>query len=111
MQIKLFGAAKTVPGSCYSLKTKKDRILIDCGMFQGSKKLVKLNYKNFLFAPKTYKTLLLTHAHLDHCGRIPFLVKNGFKRWKTVWRVKAIEDFEKRQNSKHKARMRHTQSR
>jgi len=79
MQIKLFGAAKTVTGSCYSLVTGKDRILIDCGMFQGSKKETALNYGNFGFNPMDYSALLLTHAHLDHCGRIPKLVKEGFK--------------------------------
>ncbi|MBU1205098.1 MAG: MBL fold metallo-hydrolase [Nanoarchaeota archaeon] len=79
MQIKLFGAAKTVTGSCYSLVTGKDRILIDCGMFQGSKKEAALNYDKFGFNPWDYSALLLTHAHLDHCGRIPKLVKAGFK--------------------------------
>ena len=79
MQIKLFGAAKTVTGSCYSLVTGKDRILVDCGMFQGSKKETALNYENFGFNPNDYSALLLTHAHLDHCGRIPKLVKAGFK--------------------------------
>ena len=79
MEIRLFGAAKTVTGSCYSLITKNDKILIDCGMFQGPKKITKLNYDDFGFNPKDYKALLLTHAHLDHCGRIPKLVKQGFK--------------------------------
>ncbi len=79
MQIKLFGAAKTVTGSCYSLVTAKGSILIDCGMFQGSKKETALNYGRFGFNPKDYSVLLLTHAHLDHCGRIPKLVKAGFK--------------------------------
>ena len=79
MQIKLFGAAKTVTGSCYSLVTEKDKILIDCGMFQGSKKETALNYDKFGFNPMDYSALLLTHAHLDHCGRIPKLVKAGFK--------------------------------
>ncbi len=79
MQIKLFGAAKTVTGSCYSLITGKKRVLIDCGMFQGSKKLMKINYDKLPFNAKLYSALFLTHAHLDHCGRIPKLVKEGFK--------------------------------
>jgi metallo-beta-lactamase family protein len=79
MEIKLFGAAKTVTGSCYSLTSNKDKILVDCGMFQGGKDRVKLNYAEFSFAPKHYKALLLSHAHLDHCGRIPKLLKEGFK--------------------------------
>lgn len=79
MEVKLFGAAKTVTGSCYSIKANNDRILIDCGMFQGSKKLEKQNYDEFDFEIKQHKALLLTHAHLDHCGRIPKLVKDGFR--------------------------------
>ena len=75
MEIKPFGAAKVVTGSCYSLITKKDSILIDCGMFQGGKKTARLNYEDFGFDPKDYTSLILTHAHLDHCGRIPKLVK------------------------------------
>ena len=79
MEVKLFGAAKTVTGSCYSLTVESSRILVDCGMFQGGKKREKLNYEPFGFNPRHYKALLLTHAHLDHCGRIPKLVKEGFK--------------------------------
>ena len=79
MEIRFFGAAKTVTGSCYSLATGKKRILVDCGMFQGSKNLMKINYDRLPFNAKLYSALLLTHAHLDHCGRIPKLVKEGFK--------------------------------
>ncbi|MBU0615913.1 MAG: MBL fold metallo-hydrolase [Nanoarchaeota archaeon] len=79
MQIRLYGAAKVVTGSCYSVTVGKDKILVDCGMFQGSKELEKLNYDNPGFDPKTYKAIVLTHAHLDHCGRIPKIVKYGFK--------------------------------
>jgi len=79
MKIELFGAAKTVTGSCYSITTKECKILIDCGMFQGDKEETRLNFEKFGFNPKEYKALLLTHAHLDHCGRIPKLVKEGFK--------------------------------
>lgn len=79
MEIKVLGAAKEVTGSCYSLTSEEDQILVDCGMFQGSKDLERLNYEKFGFSPKKYKALILTHAHLDHCGRIPLLVKNGFR--------------------------------
>jgi len=79
MEIKVFGAAKEVTGSCYSLTAENEQILIDCGMFQGGKDLERLNYEKFGFSPRKYKALLLTHAHLDHCGRIPLLVKLGFR--------------------------------
>lgn len=79
MEVKILGAAKTVTGSCYSISLDEENILVDCGMFQGSKDLEKLNYEKFEFNPRKYTALALTHAHLDHCGRIPLLVKNGFR--------------------------------
>ena len=81
MELKFLGAAKEVTGSCYSLETKnkEDKILIDCGMFQGGKDMERLNYENFDFDPREFSAMILTHAHLDHCGRIPKLVKFGFK--------------------------------
>jgi metallo-beta-lactamase family protein len=91
MQIQMFGAAKRVTGSCYSLTVGTDKILIDCGMFQGNKQTEKLNYENFQFDPKEYKALILTHAHLDHCGRIPKLIKNGFKG--KIYATEATKDL------------------
>lgn len=79
MEVKVFGAAKEVTGSCYSITVETEKILVDCGMFQGGKDLERLNYEKFGFSPRQYKALILTHAHLDHCGRIPLLVKNGFR--------------------------------
>jgi metallo-beta-lactamase family protein len=79
MKVQVLGAAKEVTGSCYSITSEEDQILVDCGMFQGSKDLERLNYEKFGFSPRKYKALVLTHAHLDHCGRIPLLVKNGFR--------------------------------
>ena len=79
MEIQLFGAARIVTGSCYSLTTKEEKILIDCGTFQGGKEMERLNYEQFNFNPRDYESLILTHAHLDHCGRIPKLVKYGFR--------------------------------
>lgn len=79
MEIKVLGAAKEVTGSNYSLSIGEEQIFIDCGMFQGSKDLNRLNYEKFEFNPRKYQALLLTHAHLDHCGRIPLLVKSGFR--------------------------------
>jgi len=79
MEITVFGAARIVTGSCYSLLTKREKILIDCGTFQGGKEMERLNYEQFNFNPRDYEALILTHAHLDHCGRIPKLVKYGFR--------------------------------
>lgn len=79
MKLKILGAGKTVTGSCYSIATKESKILIDCGMFQGGKDMERLNYEDFDFNPKEYDALILTHAHLDHCGRIPKLARYGFR--------------------------------
>jgi len=79
MDIKIFGAAKEVTGSCFSVSVTDEKVLVDCGMFQGDEELEKLNYEKFPFDPTEYDALLLTHAHLDHCGRIPFLINSGFK--------------------------------
>ncbi len=78
MEIKILGAAKEVTGSCFSVSIIGEKVLVDCGMFQGDEELEKLNYENFAFDPKEYDALLLTHAHLDHCGRIPRLINSGF---------------------------------
>lgn len=73
------GAAGTVTGSKHLLKTPDLNILIDCGLFQGLKSLRLKNWDGFPFDVKTIDVLLLTHAHLDHCGYIPLLVKKGFR--------------------------------
>lgn len=78
MEISFQGAAQGVTGSCHLLECAGKRILIDCGMYQGGHELVEENSKPFGFDPTSIDYLLLTHAHLDHCGRIPLLVKRGF---------------------------------
>lgn len=77
VKIKFCGAAETVTGSCYILDTGRRKFLIDCGMFQGS--MYEMNYTPFPFNPAEIDFVILTHAHIDHSGRIPLLVKNGFK--------------------------------
>ncbi len=73
------GAAKQVTGSCHLVICNDRRVLIDCGLFQGSRKTEQANAEPFDFDPASIDALLLTHAHLDHCGRIPLLVRRGFR--------------------------------
>lgn len=73
------GAAKEVTGSCHLLACGDYRLLIDCGLFQGGREQERANAEPFGFDPASIDALLLTHAHLDHCGRIPKLVKEGFR--------------------------------
>ncbi len=82
MTIKLHfhGAARTVTGSCYLIETEQARVLVDCGMFQGSRSMNQLNYRPFPFDPKAIDALVLTHAHIDHTGVVPKLTKHGFKK-------------------------------
>ena len=79
MKIKFLGAATSVTGSCYLITTDQRKILIDCGMFQGSDDMDEWNKETFDFNPEELDVVLLSHAHIDHSGRLPLLVKRGFK--------------------------------
>ena len=79
MHLHFLGGARTVTGSQYLLETPQARVLIDCGMFQGSPNEAVRNHVPFAFEPDSVDVLLLTHAHLDHCGLIPHLAREGFR--------------------------------
>ncbi len=78
MKLTFYGAAEMVTGSCYLLEHGSTRILIDCGMVQGAQFTDNKNYDPFPFDPVSIDYVVLTHAHIDHCGRIPRLVRKGF---------------------------------
>lgn len=79
MNIQFFGATQTVTGSKYLLTFGERKILVDCGLFQGLKELRLRNWTSFPIDPSTIDAVVLTHAHIDHTGYVPLLVKNGFK--------------------------------
>lgn len=78
MKIKFCGAVNSVTGSCHLLTTEHHKILMDCGQYQGGKTLEAKNSEPFPFRPEEIDCMILSHAHVDHCGRIPLLVKQGF---------------------------------
>ena len=78
LKIQFLGAAGTVTGSRFLVSDPHTRFLVDCGLFQGSKTLRELNYQPLPFAPDSIDAVLLTHAHIDHAGVLPKLVRHGF---------------------------------
>ena len=79
MKITFLGATKTVTGSNYLVEAAGKKILVDCGMWQGRKELEEENYEEFEFNPSEIDFMLLTHAHIDHSGRIPKLYNEGYR--------------------------------
>ena len=79
MRIKFCGAASGVTGSCHLVETDNHKILLDCGQFQGGADQDKMNRADFPFDPAEIECVVLSHAHIDHCGRLPLLIKRGFK--------------------------------
>ena len=77
-KLTFLGAAGSVTGSKYLVEAAGKRLLVDCGIFQGTQELQDRNYKPLSIDPKTIDYLVLTHAHLDHTGWLPVLVKAGY---------------------------------
>ena len=78
LQVRSYGAAMTVTGSCHLLDTGSVNLLVDCGAFQGSAALADLNHEPFGFDAQAVDAVILTHAHMDHSARLPLLVKRGY---------------------------------
>ena len=79
MKLLSAGAALTVTGSCHRIEARGRRLLVDCGLFQGSREIAQLNREPFPFEASEIDAVLLTHGHLDHCGRLPLLADQGFR--------------------------------
>ncbi len=79
MKIEFFGAAAEVTGSCHVLHVGEHKVLLDCGLIQGSRADEDRNHDPFPFEASEIDAVVLSHAHLDHCGRLPLLVKRGFR--------------------------------
>ena len=78
--ITFLGATETVTGSRFLVTTALSKVLVDCGMFQGTKEIRKKNWEPFPVDVSTINAVVLTHAHLDHCGYLPLLVRQGYKK-------------------------------
>jgi metallo-beta-lactamase family protein len=80
VRVSCLGGAGFVSGSSYLVESPQGkRVLVDCGLFQGGRQMESRNWEGWGFDPKDIDTLFLTHAHIDHSGRIPKLVKDGFQ--------------------------------
>ena len=79
MHIEFLGATREVTGSCYLLQIGKNRVLVECGMIQGSRQHERHNRDPFPFDPGSIDAVVLTHAHIDHSGRLPLLIKRGYR--------------------------------
>jgi metallo-beta-lactamase family protein len=79
MQLEFFGAAGEVTGSCHILRVAGRQVLLDCGMIQGGRDATERNRRPFPFSASAIDAVVLSHAHIDHCGRLPLLVQRGYR--------------------------------
>ncbi|MCG7870804.1 MAG: MBL fold metallo-hydrolase [Candidatus Thiodiazotropha lotti] len=79
MQIEFYGATSGITGSCHILRANGETILLDCGLIQGRREEMEKNRRPFPFSPDEISAVVLSHGHIDHSGRIPLLVKQGYQ--------------------------------
>lgn len=91
MKVRFHGAADEVTGSCHEVEAAGKRLLLDCGLIQGSRADEARNRDDFSFDPEAIDAVVLSHAHIDHCGRLPLLVKRGFRG--PIWTQYATADL------------------
>nr|WP_243415003.1 MBL fold metallo-hydrolase [Altererythrobacter segetis] len=91
LKLTFHGAAGTVTGSCMEFVCGGRHVLVDCGLFQGSRSLEALNLGAFAFEPRRIEAVVLTHAHIDHCGLLPKLAAEGFKG--AIWCTEPTHDL------------------
>ena len=91
MRVRFHGAAGEFTGACHEVEVGGRRVLLDCGLIQGSDEDEKRNFEPFAFDPASVDAVVLSHAHIDHCGRLPVLVKRGFTG--PIWTQAATADL------------------
>lgn len=91
MKVSFFGGTGEATGSNYVLESGSTRIMIDCGLHQGSREAERVNFDPFPYDPKSIAAVFITHSHLDHIGRLPTLLKSGFPG--TIYSTLATKDF------------------
>jgi metallo-beta-lactamase family protein len=91
MEIQFLGAARTVTGSQHLISVNGSRILLECGLFQGKRRETFERNRNLPFDAASVDALILSHAHIDHSGNIPNLVRNGFRG--TIYSTFATRDL------------------
>jgi metallo-beta-lactamase family protein len=91
VEIEFYGAAREVTGSCHIVRTNGKTVLLDCGMYQGSRKESNEENLRLPLPVEEIDAVLLSHAHIDHSGRLPFLVAQGYD--KTIWATAATRDL------------------
>lgn len=91
MKLHFYGGARWVTGANYLLETPQSKVIVDCGLFQGGGDALQMNNQPFAYQPQEIEAVLVTHAHLDHIGRLPRLVKEGFRG--KIFATKPTKDF------------------